>query len=146
MMRILLVNSLLLKQLFSFCFASTKKKGKIKLLDFVFNGWGLKFPSNLDNQISKNLFNNLKSYNFVLEGGSIDTNGEVLLTNTQCLLEKNRNYPMSKTKIEKFLKKTLKVKKMSGKFLFCKVWSFKKSIITSLSPFNAVIITSFSSS
>jgi agmatine/peptidylarginine deiminase len=91
---------------------SIKKRGRIQLLDFVFNGWGLKFPSNLDNQVSKSLFNNLKSYNFVLEGGSIDTNGEVLLTNTQCLLEKNRNYPMSKKSIEKFLKKTLKVKKV----------------------------------
>ena len=89
-----------------------KKNGKKELLDFVFNGWGLKFPANLDNQISKKIFKNIKSYNFVLEGGSIDTNGEVLLTNTQCLLEKNRNYPMSKKKIEKFLKKTLQIKKV----------------------------------
>ena len=91
---------------------SIKKNNKVKLLDFVFNGWGLKFPSNFDNQISRKLFKNLKSFNFVLEGGSIDTNGEVLLTNTQCLLEKNRNYPLSKTEIEKFLKKELKVKKI----------------------------------
>jgi len=91
---------------------SIKKNGKIKLLDFVFNGWGLKFPSNLDNQISKKVFKKLKSYNFVLEGGSVDTNGEILLTNTQCLLEKNRNYPLSKKKIEKCLKKSLKVKKV----------------------------------
>ena len=47
-----------------------------------------------------------------MEGGSIDTNGEVLLTNTQCLLEKNRNYPLSQKQIEKFLIKTLKVKKV----------------------------------
>ena len=86
---------------------SIKKNGKVKLLDFVFNGWGLKYPSNYDNQISKKLFK-VKSYNFVLEGGSIDTNGEVLLTNTQCLLEKNRNYPLSQKQIEKFLIKTLK--------------------------------------
>jgi agmatine/peptidylarginine deiminase len=90
---------------------SIKKNGKVKLLDFVFNGWGLKYPSNYDNQISKKLFK-VKSYNFVLEGGSIDTNGEVLLTNTQCLLEKNRNYPLSQKQIEKFLIKTLKVKKV----------------------------------
>ena len=89
---------------------SIRKNGKVKLLDFVFNGWGLKFPSNFDNQISRKIFKNLKSFNFVLEGGSIDTNGEVLLTNTQCLLEKNRNYPMNKKEITKFLKKTLKVK------------------------------------
>jgi len=90
---------------------SVRKKNKVKLLDFKFNGWGLKYPSNLDNQISKKLFK-VKSYNFVLEVGSIDTNGEVLLTNTQCLLEPNRNYPLSKKEISKFLKKTLKVKKI----------------------------------
>ena len=86
---------------------SVKINNEIKLLDFKFNGWGLKYPSNYDNQISKKLFK-VKSYNFVLEGGSIDTNGEVLLTNTQCLLEKNRNYPLSQKQIEKFLIKTLK--------------------------------------
>ena len=91
---------------------SIRKNKKVKLLDFVFNGWGLKFPSNLDNQISRTIFKNIKSYNFVLEGGSIDTNGEVLLTNTQCLLEKNRNYPMTKKQIEKFLIKKLKIKKV----------------------------------
>jgi agmatine/peptidylarginine deiminase len=91
---------------------SIRKNGKVKKLDFVFNGWGLKFPSNLDNNISRMIFDDIKSYNFVLEGGSIDTNGEVLLTNTQCLLEKNRNYTMKKKDIEKFLKKTLKVKKV----------------------------------
>ena len=91
---------------------SIRKKGKVKLLDFVFNGWGLKFSSDLDNQISRKIFKKLKSYNFVLEGGSIDTNGETLLTNTQCLLEKNRNYPLSKKEIEKFLKKELSIKKV----------------------------------
>jgi len=91
---------------------SIRKNSKVKKLDFVFNGWGLKFASNYDNNISRMIFKDIKSYNFVLEGGSIDTNGEVLLTNTQCLLEKNRNYPLSKKQIEKFLKKTLKIKKV----------------------------------
>ncbi|NPA55279.1 MAG: agmatine deiminase family protein [Epsilonproteobacteria bacterium] len=91
---------------------SIKKNNKIQLLDFVFNGWGLKYPANLDNQISRKIFKKIKSFNFVLEGGSIDTNGEVLLTNTQCLLEPNRNYPLSQKQIETFLKKTLKVKKV----------------------------------
>ena len=30
--------------------------GQKYLYDFVFNGWGLKFPSDLDNQITKNIF------------------------------------------------------------------------------------------
>jgi len=86
---------------------SVKINNEIKLLDFKFNGWGLKFPSNLDNQISRKLFNIYKSYNFVLEGGSIDTNGKTLLTTSQCLLEPNRNYPLTKNEIENFLKNEL---------------------------------------
>ncbi|GAX88357.1 conserved hypothetical protein [Lebetimonas natsushimae] len=91
---------------------SVKIDGEVKLLDFKFNGWGLKFPSNYDNLISRKIFKLHKSYNFVLEGGSIDTNGEILLTTTQCLLEENRNYPMSKEEIEKFLKSELFVKEI----------------------------------
>ncbi len=91
---------------------SVKKNNQINLLDFKFNGWGLKFPANLDNQLSRKLFNIYKSYNFVLEGGSIDTNGKTLLTTSQCLLETNRNYPLSKDEIEEFLKKELFVEKI----------------------------------
>jgi len=89
---------------------SIKIDNKVKLLDFKFNGWGLKYPSNFDNLISRKIFNIYKSYNFVLEGGSIDTNGEVLLTTTKCLLEENRNYPLTKQEIENFLKKELYIK------------------------------------
>jgi agmatine/peptidylarginine deiminase len=86
---------------------SVKIDNEVKLLDFKFNGWGLKFPSNYDNTISRKLFKIHKSYNFVLEGGSIDTNGKTLLTTSKCLLEENRNYPMSKSEIENFLKSEL---------------------------------------
>ena len=91
---------------------SVKIENETKLLDFKFNGWGLKYPSNYDNLISREIFNIYKSYNFVLEGGSIDTNGEVLLTTSKCLLEENRNYPMTKEEIEEFLKKELFVNKI----------------------------------
>jgi len=91
---------------------SVKINNEVKLLDFKFNGWGLKFPSNYDNLISRKIFNIHKSYNFVLEGGSIDTNGEILLTTSKCLLEENRNYPMSKNEIEEFLKNELFVKEI----------------------------------
>ncbi len=91
---------------------SVKIDNKVKLLDFKFNGWGLKFPANYDNLISREIFDIYKSYNFVLEGGSIDTNGQVLLTTSQCLLEPNRNYPMTKEEIEDFLKKELFVKEI----------------------------------
>ena len=86
---------------------SVKIDKEVKLLDFKFNGWGLKFPANYDNTISRKLFNIYKSYNFVLEGGSIDTNGKILLTTSKCLLEENRNYPMGKEEIEEFLKQEL---------------------------------------
>lgn len=94
------------------------KNGKIIMLDFIFNGWGHKFASNLDNTFSKRFFKNLyffkkvemKSKNFILEGGSIDTNGNgILLTTQSCLLEANRNR-LSKNKIENKLKKYFNVK------------------------------------
>ena len=88
---------------------SVKEDNQVKKLDFVFNGWGLKYPANYDNNISREIFDDVISYNFVLEGGSIDTNGKTLLTTSKCLLERNRNYPLSKQDIEKFLISTLKV-------------------------------------
>lgn len=92
-----------------------ESNGKNNYLDFGFNGWGLKFASNFDNQISSKLFQqkfipNLATQELILEGGSIDTDGEgVLLTNTQCLLEKNRNPFFTKQQIEDKLKNTLGV-------------------------------------
>lgn len=59
--------------------------GEKYVYDFVFNGWGLKFASNLDNRITRNIFDQ-GAFNedvmgvdmrpFVLEGGSIDTDGQ----------------------------------------------------------------------
>lgn len=95
-----------------------KNKGKIQVLDYGFNGWGLKFPSNFDNKITKELhkkgiLKRVKTKKMILEGGSIESNGKgVLLTNTQCLLEKNRNPSLDKKKIEKRLKKDFGLKKI----------------------------------
>ncbi len=84
------------------------------IYDFTFNGWGLKFSSNYDNLInrelySKNIFNKEVRYknlkNFVLEGGSFETDGKgTILTTSECLLSPNRNSHMSKGEIEKYLK------------------------------------------
>lgn len=95
------------------------KNNKIIMFDFIFNAWGMKFSANLDNQISKQLLaknifkkTKLKSKNFILEGGSIDSNGNgVILTTSNCLLEKNRNQ-LSKNKISKKLEKYLNLKKI----------------------------------
>jgi agmatine/peptidylarginine deiminase len=88
---------------------------KPKLYDFIFNGWGMKFAANFDNQITqnlfkKNIFSKSVSYknmlNFVLEGGSIESDGEgTLLTTEECLLSANRNDHLSKEEIEIYLKK-----------------------------------------
>ncbi|WP_238700357.1 agmatine deiminase family protein [Helicobacter jaachi] len=86
---------------------SIESKHGIKMLDFTFNGWGLKYPANKDNQITRHLFKKdyLLNADMVLEGGSIDSNGNgILLTNTQCLLEPNRNAHLSQADIESKLK------------------------------------------
>ncbi|GAB6012778.1 agmatine deiminase family protein [Viscerimonas tarda] len=96
--------------------------GQPVLYDFTFNGWGLKFASNLDNQINKKLFSaqvfdkrvlyrNRK--NFVLEGGSLETDGKgTLLTTSECLLSPNRNPYLSKDEIEDYLKRTFGLKRV----------------------------------
>lgn len=87
------------------------------VLDFGFNGWGLKFASNLDNLVTSKLLTKAKSIfakhrykdlrNIILEGGSIESDGQgTILTTEQCLLSQNRNY-LSKNKIEKLLTKHL---------------------------------------
>ena len=69
------------------------------LLDYQFNGWGLKFPAHLDNQINARILPHLPSrrhyqscLDFVLEGGSIESDGKgTILTTASCLLAPNRN-------------------------------------------------------
>lgn len=79
--------------------------GPIGEYDFGFNGWGLKFASNFDNQVNRKLFASLKTKNMILEGGSIDLNGKgVMLTTSECLLEANRNPQWDRKKIDKKLK------------------------------------------
>lgn len=85
--------------------------GSLRLLDFKFNGWGLKFAADKDNLITsrlaaKNMFgvgveNHL---NFVLEGGSVESDGEgTLLTTAECLLSPNRNGGWDKEQISAYL-------------------------------------------
>ncbi|MDR1682985.1 MAG: agmatine deiminase family protein, partial [Candidatus Symbiothrix sp.] len=84
------------------------------LLDFTFNAWGLKFPANHDNQITKRLHESgafrsevlLKNMQFmVLEGGSIESDGAgTILTTAQCLLSPNRNNYKTQREIDEFLR------------------------------------------
>lgn len=95
------------------------ERARTLMLDFGFNGWGLKFPSNHDNQISKQLFNagilkdSLLTPGLILEGGSIESDGEgTLLTTSECLLNPNRNPHLSQEQIEEQLKNWLGVRKV----------------------------------
>lgn len=91
--------------------------GNPVLLDFGFNGWGLKFAANFDNLITTKLFQNsiFKSsvsyqnhMNFILEGGSVESDGRgTIITTSRCLLASNRNQPMVKDDIECYLKQSL---------------------------------------
>ncbi|WP_455216752.1 agmatine deiminase family protein, partial [Kaarinaea lacus] len=91
------------------------QNGTPLLLDFVFNGWGNKYPSDLDNKISRqlhseNIFGStaMEPINFVLEGGSVDSDGMgTLLTTRNCLLNPSRNKNLDEQGIESFLKKYL---------------------------------------
>ncbi|HEU5398757.1 MAG TPA: agmatine deiminase family protein [Gammaproteobacteria bacterium] len=91
------------------------KDGKLTLLDFIFNGWGEKYPHAEDNRLSRRLFDAgafgalpMESIGLVLEGGSIEVDEEgTLLTTESCLLNKNRNPKLSRGEIEALLRKYL---------------------------------------
>ncbi len=91
--------------------------GQPVLLDFVFNGWGRKFPAELDNALSRRLHAQgvfggapLRSIDFVLEGGAIDSDGAgTLLTTSQCLLTDTRNPAFDRPGIEEVLRAHLGV-------------------------------------
>ncbi|MDR0769449.1 MAG: agmatine deiminase family protein [Dysgonamonadaceae bacterium] len=83
------------------------------IYDFAFNGWGLKFPAERDNQITRKLYDShafsprvgyQDMLHVVLEGGSIESDGTgTLLTTSRCLLSKNRNEYTSKEEIAAYL-------------------------------------------
>ncbi len=86
-----------------------------KLLDFIFDGWGGKFEASLDNRVNQILHKRgylgttlLESIDFILEGGSIESDGEeTILTTSKCLCNLNRNGGLSKKEIEKKLSQYL---------------------------------------
>jgi agmatine deiminase len=89
------------------------------LLDFGFNGWGLKFPANHDNLISKHLKKldalkpNLNTIGLIMEGGSIETDGlGTIMTTAECLLSPNRNPQLGKSEVEQALASLLGAKRV----------------------------------
>lgn len=97
---------------------SVIKDERLRALDFGFNGWGLKFASDKDNLVNLNLnksfiippsvYRNERS--FILEGGSVETDGEgTLLTTSRCLCSPNRNGGLSKKELYDVLERRLGV-------------------------------------
>ena len=83
-----------------------------RLLDFQFNGWGGKFPSDLDNAINHRVKAQTEllhgdyspHLDFVFEGGSIESDGRgTLMTTSACLLSPNRNPGLTQPQIEERL-------------------------------------------
>ncbi|MGE4586288.1 MAG: agmatine deiminase family protein [Mangrovibacterium sp.] len=90
--------------------------GRPVLLNFCFNGWGMKFAACHDNQINDRLFRagayrrgvSMRQLSwFIFEGGAVESNGEgCLLTTSRCLLSRNRNEHLGKQEIDALLRKT----------------------------------------
>ena len=93
----------------------TDDEGHHRLLDFCFNGWGEKFPADLDNALNRKLYDQrvidgeyVDCLDFVLEGGSIESDGRgTVFTTTGCLMAPHRNQPMTQEQIEERLKRDL---------------------------------------
>ena len=90
-------------------------RGNARLLDFQFNGWAEKFPASQDNAINRHIFDEgllngeyVSQLDFVLEGGSIESDGRgTVFTTTCCLMAPHRNQPMTQQQIEERLKTAL---------------------------------------
>jgi len=101
-------------------YISIKEDGEKKLLNFTFDGWGRKFEATLDNDVNTILYKKgymgtspLEQIDFVLEGGSVESDGEgTILTTTSCLCNPNRNGGLSKSDVEAKLKETLGTKRV----------------------------------
>jgi agmatine deiminase len=78
------------------------------IVNWRYNGWGGKYPAELDTTIPTRIGEILHVPVFypgiVMEGGSVDFNGRgTVLTTTSCLLNPNRNPNLSQSEIEKYL-------------------------------------------
>ena len=96
------------------------ENGQPRLLDFRFNAWGGKFGANKDDALNRHLaelgafgHTPMDSVEFILEGGSIESDGEgVLLTTSHCLLTTTRNAELDRAGVEASLKALLGVEQI----------------------------------
>jgi len=91
-----------------------------RLLDFRFNGWGEKWPFQLDNVLTDRLHElgafgttPCEAVDLILEGGSVEVDGEgTLLTTSQCLLDPLRNPHFDRRSLETFLSEQFGLKRV----------------------------------
>ena len=97
-------------------FLKRKRKPRIAAVSFGFNAWGYKLSPFEDDEAAATLMAEKIGVpvfdfgDFVLEGGSIDVNGQgTVLTTESCLLNPNRNPDLSREQIEANLRDALGV-------------------------------------
>jgi agmatine deiminase len=96
-------------------FLTRNESPRLAIVDWDYNAWGGKYPPfDLDEVVPTRIGDVLHAPVFypgmVLEGGSIEVNGEgALLTTESCLLNKNRNPQLRRETIEKRLRDFLNV-------------------------------------
>jgi agmatine deiminase len=88
------------------------ERGEVASVSFRFNGWGHKYELPHDDQVAARVADTsgLRAFRFpfVLEGGSVEADGQgTLLTTRQCLLNPNRNPGMSEVDLERGLRDAL---------------------------------------
>ncbi|UQA58849.1 agmatine deiminase family protein [Polyangium aurulentum] len=90
----------------------TSAAGEVSAACFAFNGWGGKYVLEGDDGVARAVARasgkETIEHPFVLEGGSVDVDGEgTVLTTRQCLLNPNRNPGMSEAEVEAALARSL---------------------------------------
>ena len=97
---------------------SIYKDNKPHIIDFGFNAWGNKYEYHDDDLITQRLYNqkafnniDIEASNLILEGGSVDSDGQGnILTTEHCLLSPQRNPQLDKNLISTELEKLLGIK------------------------------------
>jgi agmatine deiminase len=99
-------------------FVVNRAEGRLAMVDWTFNAWGEKYPELMGDDRIPCVVNEdlgLKCFQpgIVMEGGSIEVNGQgTVITTEQCLLNQNRNPGLSREDIECYLRSYLGVRKV----------------------------------